>query len=89
MTFSSRNVIKVDITPPQLRAARALLDWSREELASKADTTARTLARIEAGETVPRQSTTEAIRSALEAAGVQFIPENGGGAGVRLRKDSA
>lgn len=64
-----------------------MVNWSREELAKRANTTARTIARIEAGETAPRQSTLEAIRSALEAAGVQFIPENGGGAGVRLRKD--
>lgn len=75
----------MDITPPQLRAARALVDWSREELANRADTTARTIARIEAGETAPRQSTLETIRTALETAGVQFIPENGGGAGVRLK----
>lgn len=75
----------MDITPPQLRAARALVDWSREKLALQSKTTARTITRIEAGETVPRLSTLKAIRSALEAAGVEFIPENGGGAGVRLK----
>lgn len=78
----------MDIAPPQLRAARALVDWSREELALQSKTTARTITRIEAGETVPRLSTLQAIRSALEAAGVEFIPENGGGAGVRLRKET-
>ncbi len=41
---------------------------------------------FEKGERSPRSATVEAIRAALEAAGVEFIPENGGGAGVRLRK---
>lgn len=40
----------------------------------------------EKGERSPRRATVEALQSALEAAGVEFIPENGGGAGVRLRK---
>jgi len=75
-----------DIKPSQLRAARALIEWTRETLAAAAGTTTRTLARLESGEASPRASTSKAIRSALEAAGVEFIPENGGGAGVRLRK---
>lgn len=75
-----------DIHPGQLRAARALIGWTREQLAEAAGTTGRTLARLEAGETKARASTAAAIRSALEAAGVEFIPENGGGPGVRLRK---
>jgi predicted transcriptional regulator len=79
------NVMKKDIAPAQLRAARALVDWSRERLAAAAQTTERTVARIEAGETTPRGSTVAAIRAALEAAGVEFIDENGGGPGVRLR----
>lgn len=46
----------------------------------------RTLSRFEDGEGAPRPATIAAIRTALEAAGVEFIAENGGGAGVRLRK---
>ena len=46
----------------------------------------RTVARMEMEEGAPRRGTLSAIRAALEAAGVEFIPENGGGAGVRLRK---
>lgn len=79
--------MKQDITPAQLRAARGLVDWSRERLADVAGTTTRTLARFEVGDTSPRASTMVAIRSALEAAGVEFIAENGGGAGVRLRRN--
>jgi transcriptional regulator with XRE-family HTH domain len=78
--------MKEDITGAQIRAARALFDWSRETLAARCRCTVRTLARIEAGENAPRSSTLAAIRAALEAAGVEFIAENGGGAGVRLRK---
>ncbi|WP_298282696.1 helix-turn-helix domain-containing protein [Acidocella sp.] len=78
--------MKNDIIPAQLRAARALIGWSRDKLAENAGTTERTIARIEDGQTNPRRSTASAIRAALEAAGVQFIPENGGGAGVRLAK---
>jgi transcriptional regulator with XRE-family HTH domain len=80
--------MKNDITPAQLRAARALVGWSRQRLAEGAKTTERTVARIEDSDTSPRTSTIEAIRGALEAAGVEFIPENGGGAGVRLRRQS-
>ncbi|MBS0984065.1 helix-turn-helix transcriptional regulator [Gluconobacter cerinus] len=81
--------MKQDIAPAQLRAARALVDWSREELAAKANTTTRTLARLEAGETIPRATTITAIRKALEAAGVEFIPQNGGGPGVRLKEETS
>ncbi|MGI4943742.1 MAG: helix-turn-helix domain-containing protein [Janthinobacterium lividum] len=79
------DVMKQDIAPAQLRAARALLDWSRDQLAEAATTTTRTLARLEAGENVPRSATLTAIRTALESAGVEFIEQNGGGPGVRLR----
>jgi transcriptional regulator with XRE-family HTH domain len=74
------------ITPSQCRAARALLDWSMERLAGESGLPRRTLIRFEGSEGSPRTATIAAIRAALEAAGVQFIDENGGGAGVRLRK---
>ena len=81
--------MKQDIHPAQLRAARGLVGWSRAELAAAAGTTERTLARLEAGKTSPRDATASAIRAALEAAGVEFIPENGGGPGVRLKGATA
>ncbi|MFT8243963.1 helix-turn-helix domain-containing protein [Roseomonas sp. BN140053] len=70
----------------QVRGARGLLGWSRERLASVSGVPIRTLDRFENGEVAPRRATLSAIRAALEAAGVEFIPENGGGAGVRLRE---
>jgi len=76
--------MKQDISPAQLRAARALVDWSRDKLAQASGMTARTLARIEGGETDPRPSTLAAIRTALESAGVEFT--NGDAPGVRIRQ---
>lgn len=75
------------ILPAQVRAARALLGLKREELAEASGVPVRTVARLELGEGAPQRRTLEAIRTALEAAGVEFVPENGGGAGVRLRKE--
>jgi transcriptional regulator with XRE-family HTH domain len=69
----------------QLRMARVAVGWGVRELADKADVTANTVTRIENGADA-KQSTIERLRRALEAAGVEFIEENGGGPGVRLRK---
>jgi len=72
----------------QLRAARALLRWSALDLASASKVGVATIRRVEVvdGE-IPATSANEAaLRSALEAAGVEFIDENGGGPGVRLKK---
>lgn len=75
------------IKPSQIRAARGLLDWTRDQLVMASGVPKSTLVRAETEATTPRQSTISAIRMALETAGVEFIAENGGGAGVRLRKD--
>lgn len=69
----------------QMKMARAALGWGVRDLAEKAGVTANTVTRIENGADA-KQSTIDALRAALEAGGVEFIPENGGGPGVRLRK---
>ena len=69
----------------QCRMARAALGWSAQELATKAGVGLNTVNRFESGACQPRGVTLEALRGALESAGVEFIAENGG-AGVRLRK---
>lgn len=72
------------MTPEQCRMARAGLGLGVRELADLASVSTNTVTRLERGEALqPR--TVETIRTALEAAGVEFIPENGGGAGVRLK----
>lgn len=67
--------------------ARVALGWGTRDLARNADVSPDTIARLERGEQL-RSSTVSAIRLALEAAGIEFIPENGGGVGVRLARPS-
>jgi transcriptional regulator with XRE-family HTH domain len=74
------------ITPAQCRAARGLLDWTQQMLADRAGVGIVTVRQVEAGMSEPRKATLEVIRRALEAGGVEFIEENGGGPGVRLHK---
>jgi transcriptional regulator with XRE-family HTH domain len=76
------------LTSFQIRAARALVKWSAEDLARHSSVSLRTIRRAELSDretsmTVPNDT---AIRTAFEAAGVEFIDENGGGPGLRLRK---
>lgn len=83
--------MKNAIPTAQLRAARALLGWSREQLSEHSGVPLRTLARLETeeGETRPRPATIEAVTAAFETAGVEFIPtgayQGEGGLGVRMK----
>jgi predicted transcriptional regulator len=72
----------------QIKAGRALLDWSQDQLAAAADISVPTIKRLEAndGPIGGRGGTVDKILNAMEAAGVEFIDENGGGPGVRLRR---
>lgn len=79
----------MSLTPAQSRAARGLLDWSQVELASRSNLSESTIRDFEKGRRVPSINNLAAIRTALEAAGVILVPENGEGPGVRLRKDRA
>jgi transcriptional regulator with XRE-family HTH domain len=71
----------------QLRAARALLGWSQTQLAQRAGLSLPTVKRVET-ESGPRVSDAAryALQRTLESGGIEFIDENGGGPGVRLRK---
>jgi transcriptional regulator with XRE-family HTH domain len=84
--MEAKSILKVSIR--QLKAARALLAWSQERLAAAADVSIPTIKRLESqdGPLGGRNVTGTKIRAALEDAGVEFIEENGGGPGVRLRK---
>jgi len=73
-----------------MRAARALIRWSADDLAKRAQVGVATVRRAEADDGVANllPNNAAAIQRALEEAGVEFIPENGGGAGVRLKAAS-
>ncbi len=77
------------ITGEQLRGARAMARIEQGDLAARAGVSVETVKRLErtVGPVSANTMTVDGIQRALEAAGVEFIPENGGGgAGVRLRK---
>jgi hypothetical protein len=76
------------LTSSQIRAARGLVRWSAEDLAREAALGLATVRRAEGAESETSMTVANdlAVRRALEAAGVEFIDENGGGPGVRLRK---
>ncbi|MCJ8142174.1 helix-turn-helix transcriptional regulator [Ancylobacter sp. A5.8] len=79
------------LTSDQIRAARALLKWDQKALAQASKVSLATIKRLEplSGPITANAVTIDALRRALEAAGIEFIPENGGGAGVRFQKPAA
>jgi transcriptional regulator with XRE-family HTH domain len=79
------------LTSAQIRAARALLRWSAEDLARESALGITTIRRAELSDDQTSMTAANdlAVRRALETAGVEFIDENGGGPGVRLRKQSS
>ena len=74
------------ITSAQLRAARALLRWSAEDLARESKIGVATIRRAEAADGIPTITTANmaSLARALESAGIQFISENGDAVGVQL-----
>lgn len=73
-------------SPRIIKAARVALGWSQAELAEQAQVSPNALYRLEAGATDPRQSTVDAIVTALEGGGIQFLaPDERHGPGLRLR----
>jgi len=80
------SILKVSVR--QIKAARALVGWSQDDLADKAGISVPTIKRLEAaeGDIGGRAETGAALVAALEKAGVEFIAENGGGAGVRMKR---
>ena len=74
------------MTPAQCRAARALKSITQPDLALAASVGISTVVDFEKERRKVAQPSIDAMESALTALGVIFIPENGGGAGVRIRK---
>jgi predicted transcriptional regulator len=74
------------ISARQIRAARALLGWTQQQLADAAIVSFGAVTRLERGEVDPRMSTMTAIQAALSKAGVEFLSPGDKGEGVRLQK---
>ena len=74
------------VTSAQVRMARAALEWTVRDLAKATGLHRNTINNIEVGRYAGDPDTLQKIERALAAAGVEFIHENGGGPGVRLRK---
>ena len=80
------SIKNVEISPAQCRAGRALLDMTQSQLAELAKLGLSTVVDFEKGRRQVSQAAVETIQSALQRAGIDFIEENGGGPGLRLRK---
>lgn len=76
------------LEPAQCRAARGLLDWTQRDLAEATSLSVLTVRSFEKGGDM-RDSNRTLLRLAFEKAGVEFIAENGGGAGLRFRASIA
>ena len=74
------------VTSAQVRMARAALNWTVRDLAEATGLHRNTITNIEVGRYSGDPETLSTIESVLKRAGVEFIDENGGGPGVRLRK---
>jgi DNA-binding XRE family transcriptional regulator len=75
----------MSVSGDQVRMARAALKWTVQDLATHAAISKNTVVAVEAGRE-SHAATLAAIERALKQGGVEFIAENGGGAGVRLVK---
>ena len=76
------------ILPEQCRAARAMLGWSRDRLASEAEVAVGTVIDFERGARQPYKRTLLDLRRAFEGSGVVFLEANQDGPGLRLRRSS-
>jgi len=86
ITLPHRFARKGWVTPSQCRAARGLLDWTRQELADTARVGVATIRLFEGDAAESRHATLALLRRTFELAGIEFIDETGGGPGVRLSK---
>jgi transcriptional regulator with XRE-family HTH domain len=76
------------VTSAQIRMARGALNWTVRDLADASGLHRNTISNIEMGRYVGDPASLELIEKVFRSAGIEFIDENGGGPGVRLRKRS-
>jgi DNA-binding transcriptional regulator YiaG len=85
-TFLRSTKIVDVMTPAQCRAARALLDMNQTQLAEAASVGLSTIVDFEKKRREVSEAAIAKMRLALERAGIEFLPENGGGEGLRVRR---
>lgn len=80
--------MSIKLTPRLCRSARALLGWQQKDLVEASGVAGSTLGAFETKDETARMATmnNKALVEAFERAGLEFIPENGGGAGIRFRE---
>ena len=88
LRHGSTAAMALDLMTSELVAARLLLGWSQTRVALTAGINTTTLCKFETGARPLSETARSALRAALESAGVEFVAEHGGGAGVRLRKST-
>jgi hypothetical protein len=76
------------MTPAQCIKARMLLGWHPQRLALQANSCVGSVIGLETGQKQTREVTVNAIRAALERAGIEFIPDSEGGVRVRRQKST-
>ncbi|CAH1652703.1 Helix-turn-helix protein [Hyphomicrobiales bacterium] len=79
----------MNLRPEQCRAARGLLDWTQDQLATAAGVSRSTVRDFECHRHELQRTTETLVVKALEEAGVRFLPANREGPGVRLKKPAA
>jgi predicted transcriptional regulator len=77
-------MVNESLTPAQARAARAWLNWSKQELAERSGVSEKTIARFENGQSLPYSSTLSRVRAAFEDAGIHFQFEGATAKGIRI-----
>lgn len=77
------------LTPAQCRAARGWLDWNQKDLAERASVSMSTIRDFESGKRTPIANNLEALRRAIDAAGVQLVFRKGKPVGIAVVDDPA
>ena len=77
------------LTPAQCRAARGWLDWNQKDLAERAKVSMSTIRDFESGKRAPIANNLDALRRAIEAAGVQLVFRKGKPVGIAIVDDPA
>jgi DNA-binding XRE family transcriptional regulator len=86
VAYCDNSTTKMPVTRAQVNMARAALDWTVRDLAAVTGLHRNTINNVEVGRYAGDPATLQKIEKVLVAAGIEFIDENGGGPGVRLRK---